>query len=125
MRTLVIWVTSFQWAITHSARNAELGRSDIGAPGQSPISIFQSLRRRLFADLKGFVYMRSDLVYGAALDVSNRYQLCQLTAKAARKLHKPNARLQDTINDVLAQLNVSSTADSSAKPVEIAVERAA
>jgi len=105
--------------------NAELGRSDIRAPGQSPVSISCELGRCLVADLKGFDYMRSDLVYGAALDVSNRYQLCQLTAKAARKLHKPNARLQDTINDVLVHLNVSSTANPSAKPVEIAVERAA
>lgn len=65
--------------------------------------------------------MRSDLVYGAALDVSNRYRLCQLTAKAARKLHKPNARLQDTINEVLVHLSMSATASASAEPVERAV----
>ena len=47
--------------------------------------------------------MRSDLVFGALSHVSNRYQLCQLASKAARKLHKPNTRLQDTTNDVLAR----------------------
>jgi hypothetical protein len=45
--------------------------------------------------------MRSDLVFGALSHVSNRYQLCQLASKAARKLHKPNTRLQDTTNEVL------------------------
>jgi hypothetical protein len=46
--------------------------------------------------------MRSDLVFGALSHVSNRYQLCQLASKATRKLHKPNTRLQDTTNEVLA-----------------------
>ena len=35
--------------------------------------------------------------------MSNRYQLCQLASKATRKLHKPNSRLQDTTNEVLAR----------------------
>ena len=42
--------------------------------------------------------MRSDLIFGALTHVNNRYQLCQLAAKATRKLHKPNTRLQDTTN---------------------------
>ena len=45
--------------------------------------------------------MRSDLIFGALTHVHNRYQLCQLAAKATRKLHKPNTRLQDTTNEVL------------------------
>ena len=45
--------------------------------------------------------MRSDLIFGALTHVTNRYQLCQLAAKATRKLHKPNTRLQDTTNEVL------------------------
>ena len=45
--------------------------------------------------------MRSDLIFGALTHVNNRYQLCQLAAKATRKLHKPNTRLQDTTNEVL------------------------
>ena len=46
--------------------------------------------------------MRSDLDLSEHLRMStNRYQLCQLAAKATRKLHKPNTRLQDTTNEVL------------------------
>jgi len=45
--------------------------------------------------------MRSNLIYGALTHVKNRYQLCQLASKATRKLHKPNTRLQDTMNEVL------------------------
>jgi len=49
--------------------------------------------------------MRSDLVFGALSHVSNRYQLCQLASKATRKLHKPNTRVQDTANEVLARFH--------------------
>jgi hypothetical protein len=59
--------------------------------------------------------MRSDLVFGALSHVSNRYQLCQLASKATRKLHKPNTRLQDTANEVLARFR--STDPASALPV--------
>jgi len=49
--------------------------------------------------------MRSDLVFGALAQVTNRYQLCQLASKATRKLHKPNTRLQDTTNEVLVKFH--------------------
>jgi hypothetical protein len=48
--------------------------------------------------------MRSDLVFGAFAHISNRYQLCGLVSKGARKLHTPKTRLQDTTNNVLAHL---------------------
>jgi len=51
--------------------------------------------------------MRSDLVFGALNQVSNRYQLCQLASKATRKLHKPNTRLQDTTNEVLSRFQTT------------------
>ena len=54
--------------------------------------------------------MRSDLIFGALTHISNRYQLCQLASKATRKLHKPNTRLQDTMNDVLVRFRDSSPA---------------
>jgi hypothetical protein len=47
--------------------------------------------------------MRSDLVFGAATRVQNRYLLAKLAAKATRKLHRPNTRVQDTLNDVLTR----------------------
>ena len=52
--------------------------------------------------------MRSDLVFKAISQVSNRYQLCQLASKATRKLHKPNTRVQDTTNDVLCRFETVS-----------------
>ena len=47
--------------------------------------------------------MRSDLVFGALTHVKNRYELCQLASRATRKLHKPNTRVQETMNDVLVR----------------------
>ena len=49
--------------------------------------------------------MRSDLIFGALAHVRNRYELCQLAAKATRKLHKPTTRLQDTANEVLVRFH--------------------
>jgi hypothetical protein len=46
--------------------------------------------------------MRSDLVFEAVHTLRNRYTLCQLASKATRKFHKPNTRIQDTTNDLIA-----------------------
>ena len=48
--------------------------------------------------------MRSDLIYDALDTVNNRYLLCQLVSKATRKFHKPNTRIQETMNDVLVRV---------------------
>ncbi|HLW52923.1 MAG TPA: DNA-directed RNA polymerase subunit omega [Candidatus Angelobacter sp.] len=48
--------------------------------------------------------MRSDLIYEALDTVTNRYLLCQLVSKATRKFHKPNTRIQETMNDVLVRV---------------------
>ena len=72
--------------------------------------------------------MRSDLVFGALAHVSNRYQLCQLASKAARKLHKPNTRLQDTTNEVLIRFrknNPGSLAPAVAPAAEPVQQRRA
>jgi hypothetical protein len=47
--------------------------------------------------------MRSELVFGSMTHVSNRFLLTILAARATRKLHKPNTRVQETVNDVLAR----------------------
>jgi hypothetical protein len=52
--------------------------------------------------------MRSELVFGATAKVSNRFLLTKLAAKATRKFHKPNTRIQDTTNDVFVRLSRSS-----------------
>ncbi len=68
--------------------------------------------------------MRSDLVFKALSQVTNRYQLCQLASKATRKLHKPNTRLQDTTNEVLCRFETAnpegpaSVETPAAQPVE-------
>lgn len=49
--------------------------------------------------------MRSELVFGAMSQVSNRFLLTMFAAKATRKLHRPNTRVQETVNDVLGRLS--------------------
>ena len=49
--------------------------------------------------------MRSELVFGATLHVSNRYLLVRLAAKAVRELHKPGVRVEDTANDVFVRFS--------------------
>ena len=51
--------------------------------------------------------MRSDLTFMALTHESNRYLLTRLIAKATRKLHRPNTRLQDTMNDVFERVGCS------------------
>ena len=45
--------------------------------------------------------MRSELVFGAMTYVSNRFLLTRLASKATRTFHRPNTRIQDTVNEVL------------------------
>lgn len=56
--------------------------------------------------------MRSDLIYNSLRPVRNRYLLCQLVSKATRKFHKPNTRIQDTMNDVLVRVGQADEQDS-------------
>jgi hypothetical protein len=49
--------------------------------------------------------MRSELVFEAMANISNRFQLTMHAAKATRKLHRPNTRIQETANDVLIRLS--------------------
>jgi hypothetical protein len=71
------------------------------------------------------ISMRSDLVFRALSQVSNRYQLCQLASKATRKLHKPNSRLQDTTNEVLNRFHSANpeAETNEESPVAQPVER--
>jgi hypothetical protein len=88
-----------------------------GSPVAQPAQLSSGRAANFF---KEKLVMRSNLVFGALSHVSNRYQLCQLASKATRKLHKPNTRLQDTANEVLARFH--STNPGSAAPVEASVE---
>jgi hypothetical protein len=67
--------------------------------------------------------MRSELIHDALDTVTNRYLLCQLVSKATRKFHKPNTRIQETMNDVLERVGTAGQAEqvialSSAKVAE-------
>ena len=55
--------------------------------------------------------MRSDLIYNALDTVRNRYLLCQLISKATRKFHKPNTRVQETMNEVLVRVGQADTTE--------------
>ena len=52
--------------------------------------------------------MRSDRVFDALHTLRNRYMLCQLASKATRKFHKPNTRIQETMNEVLEKFGEAS-----------------
>jgi hypothetical protein len=52
--------------------------------------------------------MRSTLIFGATEFVLNRYLLARLASKATRKLHRPNTRLADTMNDVFERFSRAS-----------------
>jgi hypothetical protein len=45
--------------------------------------------------------MRSVLVFRSLARMSNRYELCKVVAKATRRLHRPDTRMPDTINEAL------------------------
>ena len=66
--------------------------------------------------------MRSDKIFGALDRVQNRYKLCQLTAQATRKFHRPNTRVQETMNEVLERFsNTGSLEKARAGAQEIPV----
>jgi hypothetical protein len=48
--------------------------------------------------------MRADLAFTALADESNRYQLTKSVAKVTRMLHRPNTRVQDTMNEAFKWL---------------------
>jgi hypothetical protein len=57
--------------------------------------------------------IRSELVFDAMANVSNRFLLTMLAAKATRKLHRPNARIQETANEVLVRPVIPSPSKTS------------
>jgi hypothetical protein len=48
--------------------------------------------------------MRRELTFTALADEPNRYQLTKSVAKVTRILHRPNARVQDTMNEAFKWL---------------------
>ena len=52
--------------------------------------------------------MRSKLVFGAITQVPNRFLLVKLASRATRALHRPNSRIQETMNDVLVRFSYAN-----------------
>lgn len=49
--------------------------------------------------------MRSELIFKAVAHEPNRYLLARLLAKGTRKMHRPNTRIEDTMNTVLERFH--------------------
>jgi hypothetical protein len=49
--------------------------------------------------------MRNELTFRALAREPNCFRLCMVVATAMRKLHRPNTRVQDTMNDTLVRLS--------------------
>jgi GTP cyclohydrolase I len=64
--------------------------------------------------------VRSDLVFDALHTLRNRYMLCQLASKATRKFHRPNTRIQETMNQVLERIGVADREQVLAEPERVA-----
>ena len=47
------------------------------------------------------IVMRNRLEFAALSKIDNRYELCRLASKATRQMHRPRARIADTLNQVL------------------------
>lgn len=63
---------------------------------------------------------RSDMVFEALHTLRNRYMLCQLASKATRKFHRPNTRIQETMNEVLDKIAGSDRQQVLAEPEHVA-----
>jgi hypothetical protein len=63
--------------------------------------------------------MRSDRVFDALHTLRNRYMLCQLASKATRKFHKPNTRIQETMNEVLDRIADSERTSLFSEPENV------
>jgi hypothetical protein len=66
--------------------------------------------------------MRADLTFRALADESNRYELTKSVAKATRMLHRPNTRVQDTMNEAFKWLGCfkPGAAEASIAPKDFA-----
>ena len=64
--------------------------------------------------------MRSDRVFDAVHTLRNRYTLCQVASKATRKFHRPNTRIQDTMNEVFDRIADAQRHDVLSEPVNVA-----
>ena len=67
--------------------------------------------------------MRSDLVFEALHTLKNRYMLCQLASKATRRFHRPNTRIQETMNEVLDRIGDTEREQLLREPEKVAEQQ--
>ncbi len=67
--------------------------------------------------------MRSDLVFEALHTLKNRYMLCQLASKATRRFHRPNTRIQETMNEVLERIGDTDREQLLREPEKVAEQQ--
>ena len=71
--------------------------------------------------------MRSHLIFGAMEPVQNRYMLCHLVSQATRKFHRPQTRVQDTMNRIFNRFADAKVTEDvmDVTPVRVPVRRKA
>jgi hypothetical protein len=69
--------------------------------------------------------MRSELVFAAMVHVPNRFLLTRIAAKATRKFHRPNTRMEETVNDVLVRFKHASPIPEAQKTTNVQTLRRA
>ena len=67
--------------------------------------------------------MRAELTFKALARESNRFLLCRAVARATRKLHRPNTRVQETMNNAFERLGGSSQTVAAAVPEPASVQQ--
>lgn len=55
--------------------------------------------------------MRSKLVFAAGRSLSNRYMLCRVAATITRRLHRPNTRIEETMDAVFGMIGRSQASE--------------
>jgi len=67
--------------------------------------------------------MRSELVFGALAKVPNRFMLTKVAAMATRRFHRPWARIQETVTEVLLHFNHASAIHRTQEPCSVQLFR--
>jgi len=96
---VLLWL----WPSEGSLQRAP-ARRFVGQGHRSSLTFAQAIHTQSKKEMP----LRSDLVFQATAQISNRFKLCKLATKATRTIHRPNTRLQDTINDVLIRCHESN-----------------
>jgi hypothetical protein len=69
--------------------------------------------------------MRSERVFGAMVHVPNRFLLTKLVAAATRKFHRPNTRIQETMDEVFVRFSQAYPMAEAEEPSNVRLLRSA